>query len=151
MGTKHKEIGEMTSKFATLLGLMTGLLLATPALAEWRTPAVEQIKVECAYRAGQMHTVRLTLKFLGFGTDSYEFLFTNAQGQQTRFYEMVSSMGTGTFPVAAGTHKLTVRIVGRPEANTVVPKSHTGMAIYENIIVPQPISTQGRGTGCAFP
>jgi len=43
-----------------------------------------------------------------------------------------------------------VSIVTRPTATTVLRVPNTGQAIYQNIVVPQPVSTQGRGTGCRF-
>jgi hypothetical protein len=97
-----------------------------------------------------MYTVTLTMQWQPGGIQLYEFLFTSSQGQQKRFYESMNAMGTGNFMVPAGTHTLTVSIVTRPTATTVLRVPNTGQAIYQNIVVPQPVSTNGRGTGCRF-
>lgn len=139
----------MRAALIALVLLTIGFVPAASAVM-LRTPVLEEWSAECKVVAGQMHTIRLKMKWLGPGTESYEFRFTNAQGQHLRFYETLSSMGEGTFALPAGNYVLTVSIVGRSDPNNPVLMPGTGKSVYSDILVPTPVSTNGRGTGCRF-
>lgn len=132
------------------LAFLTIAFVPSASALMLRTPVVEELNVECKIVSTQMHTIRLKMRWLGPGTDSYEFKFTNAQGQHLRFYESVSAMGEGTFPLPAGNYVLTVSIVGRSDPNNPVLLPGTGQSVYRDIVVLTPVSTNGRGTGCRF-
>ncbi len=64
------------------------------------------------------------------------------------FYMNVWQTGPGTFPVPTGIYTLTGAIVGSVSSPT--PMANSGQSVYPAIVVPAIVSTNGRGTGCAF-
>lgn len=141
---------QMAGKKIAILSLVFAWLVTVPALAV-PTPVIEKLDVTCQFRAGQMHTVSITMKWgIFLGTYSYEFAFKNTQGQQFLFYETVTAMGASTFPLPAGTYDLTISVVGRADPNTPTIMPWAGKTLYNNILVPLAVSTNGRGTGCRF-
>jgi len=117
---------------AALIGVSCALAISSPAFAQ-PTPVLTSLRTQCKMVGGQLHTVVLNTKTVFIGTDGYEFKFTNAQGQVTKFYQRSDPFFDRSFPVPAGTYTLLVSGVNLV-LKTVL--NNTGQTLYRDIVVP---------------
>jgi len=130
------------------LGVVAGgVAFANPVVAEAQSggsalPGIQSVSVQCVMGGGsttpQILTVQVTHVALVGSTLAYEFRNV-ATGLKTT-YTPVGGVYSQWFPVPTGTYNLTVKqLVGQGP-----------QALWNNIVVPVAVSTNGKGTGCRF-
>src|ERR1035437_8172690 len=127
---------EMKSRKILFLGVVAGcMVFADLELAN--VPAIQSISVQCEVLGSQTFTVDVT--FVSFA-NAVKFVFRNVATGQLVNWSDAGTMLTEKIPVPAGTYNLTVTTI-------------TGQglqALWNNIVVPPIVSTNGQGTGCRF-
>ena len=133
---------KMNPRKTLFLGVVAGCMaLAQPVLAQ-PLPGIQSVSVQCQMGGGaptpQILTVLVThVTFVG---SSLAYEFRNAATAQTTTYTPPGGVVSQWFPVPPGTYNLTVRqLTGQHP-----------QALWNNIVVPIAVSTNGKGTGCRF-
>src|SRR5665213_2286707 len=132
----------MIPRKSLFLGAVAGCIaLSNPVLAQ-TPPGIESVSLQClmAGTSGPPVTLTVQVTFVSnvFGPLAFKFRDV-ATGQTTTYTPMVQGT-TQMLPVPPGTYNLAVASISgqNPEP------------IWGNIVVPPTVSTNGKGTGCAF-
>lgn len=132
-----------------VLAVMGALVVTCPVVAE--TPNIRSVSLECKIVRGEHHTVKVQLQppyMFNVVVESNQFNFRNASGQTFSFLANPTVIDL-SFPVPAGTYKLTIDVVHH--SNLDIPVSNSSSAVYNpDIVVPPTMPLAGRGTGCKF-
>lgn len=140
---KEKHDVAATTRFMLAAGMLAALVLAVPTTAfALATPGIASVSVQCEIIQGApnvLDTVRINFdSMIHMGL---EFDFRNvATGQTVSFQLIANTWPSNPFPVPPGTYNLTVR----------QNYGQHSWSVWNNIVVPHTVSTNGKGTGCRF-
>ena len=123
------------------LGIAVGCVaFAQPVLAA-PLPGILSVAVQCQMGGGTppvMLTVQVTQVALVGSTLAYEF--RNVVTGQKTIFTPVGGVYSYWFPLPTGTYNLTVKQL----------TGQAPQALWNNIVVPVAVATNGKGTGCRF-
>jgi len=128
---------KMNPRKSLLLGAAAGCMaLAQPVLA-MPVPGIQSVSVQCQGSSPPFITVQVTFAALA---DGPSLEFQNVATGHKITWAPFGLVLTENIPLPAGTYNLTVkqRIGQGPQS------------LWNNIVVPVAVSTNGRGTGCRF-
>jgi hypothetical protein len=127
---------------AAPVSAQTALPIAVPVVSEWKSA--------CNVVNGQMHTMSVQMEWGQAPlTAVYELKFTNAMGQDTKFYIAATDAAPNTYFLPQNSYTLTTSIVGTMNPNATVPLPNTAQVIYRHIVVGVPVPMNG-GASCVI-
>ena len=123
------------------LGVVGCIAFANPVLAQSSLPGIQSVSVQCVLSGGVVPPEFLTVQVTFVSLVNFlTFEFRDVVTGQTKTYTPAPGYLTVHLPVPPGTYNLTVKQVSGTHPQ----------ALWNNIVVPPTVSTNGRGTGCQF-